>query len=206
MHVTAASSLSNLSGLGVATWIHLDPIQRSANVLLLPSEPTAQQLPEEVQLTARSSAPDSEGVCTFVQVVPFQRTASGRGKVWPLPMFPTAQQSVEEVQLTLSSAPAAAGDATATQLDPFQCSVSPTTLLVAVSSVEPTAQQSSAETQLTPERRLLPAGCGKLEATEAAASPGNTTAGAHAPTASGTAARAKPSLPCSEPNGPLSMP
>ena len=116
------------------------------------------------------------------------------------------EQSVEEVQLTLSSAPAAAGDETATQLDPFQCSVSPTTLLVAVSSVEPTAQQSSAETQLTPERRLLPAGCGKLEATEAAANPGNTTAGAHAPTASATAARAKPSLPCSEPNGPLSMP
>jgi hypothetical protein len=44
-------------------------------------------------------------------------------------MFPTAQQLLEEVQLTLTSAPAAAGEGTAIQLDPSQCRVSPMTLL-----------------------------------------------------------------------------
>jgi len=139
----------------------------------------------------------------FVQLVPFQRTASGRDNGGPLPMFPTAQQLVEEAQLTLASAPAAAGDETAIQRDPFQCRVSPTTLSVALSSVEPTAQQSSAETQLTPER-LLPVNCGKLEAKEVGTSPGNATTTANAP--NGTAARAKPALRCGEPNSRLSMP
>jgi hypothetical protein len=140
----------------------------------------------------------------FLQFVPFQRTVSGRDNGGPLPMLPTAQQSVEEVQLTLSSAPAAARDETANQVDPFQCRVSPMTLSIALSNVEPTAQQSSDETQLTPERLLLPANCGKVEAKDVATGPGKATTAANAP--DGATARAKVALRCSRPNGPLSMP
>jgi hypothetical protein len=79
---------------------------------------------------AWSASCGSCGAGTVVQLEPFQRTISGRGKVEPpLRMFPTAQQLLEEVQLTLTSAPAAAGDGTAIQLDPSQCRVSPMTLL-----------------------------------------------------------------------------
>ncbi|MFN2476783.1 MAG: hypothetical protein ABR526_10650 [Chthoniobacterales bacterium] len=97
------------------------------------------------------------GEGTIDHDVPFQRSISVSSM---LPLFeePTAQQLEAEGQVTLASAllfEDLFGEDTIVQAAPFQCSISVCAKFEDPLRNEPTAQQSSADTQATPETELL---------------------------------------------------
>ena len=124
--------------LGLETMLQPLPFQRSIRVLLPLLElvnPTAQALLAEVASTSRSSPPpDGSGLGEMRQLVPFQRSITGRrmGRV-PVSARPTAQALLDErasapqrtlsnwVRLGLGTAvqvAAAAGEASASRTAP----------------------------------------------------------------------------------------
>jgi hypothetical protein len=83
VHDTPVKMLKTaLAGLGVARIDHVEPFQRSANVLLelgVEYEPTAKQLvalEHDTALRETSVAPIGVGVATIDHVDPFQRSTS----------------------------------------------------------------------------------------------------------------------------------
>jgi hypothetical protein len=167
--VTASSVLpASARGFGLTSIVQLVPFQRSINVfrrLRLPlglpvaglDAPTATQLValEQVNpLKKLVGTPDTFGLVTIDQVVPFQRSTN----VLTVELVchqPTAKQLVEDGHDTplrsVIDAPAGLGIVTIDQTVPFQRSTNCVEPVLAV-SIEPTAKQLVALAQATPAR------------------------------------------------------